>query len=104
MMPFRQDFFSPDKPFCGGNHLTCKQLMKNVHIFSFVLLISCDCVAQKQDSVPVKPLVEKGGQGDILLGKETKKAQLSAAPQILNAADPSQKKNIRPKKKNDKKT
>ena len=73
--------------------------MKNVHIFSFVLLISCDCVAQRQDSVPVRPLVEKGGQGDILLGKETKKAQLSAGPQILSAADSTQKKEIRSKKK-----
>jgi hypothetical protein len=74
-------------------------MKKNIFIFSFVLLTSCYGMAQKQDSVPVRSLAEKGGQGDILLAKETKKHQLSASPQMLNAADSSQNKDIHSKKK-----
>ena len=64
-----------------------------------VLIVCSTAIAQKQDSVAVKSLVEKGSQGDILLGNENKKGQLSAAPQMLNITDSSQKKNIHSKKK-----
>ena len=56
-------------------------------------------MAQKQDSIPARSLVENGAQGDIILGKESKKSQLSAAPQILQAADSSSKKEVHSKRK-----
>lgn len=49
-------------------------------------------MAQRQDSIPARSLAEKGAQGDIILGKENKKGQLSAAPQALQAGDSSYKK------------
>ena len=51
-------------------------------------------MAQKQDSIPARSLAEKGAQGDIILGKENKKSQLSAAPQILQVGDSSGKKEV----------
>ena len=66
-------------------------MKRNIFIFSFFLLVSCRIIAQKQDSIPVRPLVEKGAQGDVLVGNENKKARLSAVPQMLNAIDSSQK-------------
>jgi len=66
-------------------------MKRNIFIFSFFLLVSCRIIAQKQDSIPVRPLVEKGSQGDVLLGNENRKARLSAVPQMLNAIDSSQK-------------
>ena len=55
-------------------------------------------MAQKQDLIPARPLVEKGEQGDIILGKEREKSQLSFTPQILEAADSSSKKEVHSKK------
>ncbi len=55
-------------------------------------------MAQKQDLIPARSLVEKGAQGDIILGKESKKSQLSFTPQILEAADSSSKKEVHSKK------
>ena len=69
-------------------------MKKNSFIFSFVLLISCDMMAQKQDLIPARSLVEKGEQGDIILGKESKKSQLSFTPRILEAADSSSKNEV----------
>ena len=69
-------------------------MRKNIFIFSFVLLTSYDAMAQKQDPIPVRSLVEKGAQGDIILGKEHKKDQLSTRPQILPAGDSSRKKKL----------
>ena len=51
-----------------------------------------------QKSTPARSLAEKGAQGDIILGKENKKGQLSATPQILRAGDPSPKKEAHSKK------
>ena len=73
-------------------------MKKNIFIFSFILLVSCNIMAQKQDSVPARSLAEKGAQGDIILGKENKKSQLSAAPQLLQVGDSSGKKEIHTKK------
>jgi hypothetical protein len=73
-------------------------MKKNSFIFSFVLLISCDMMAQKQDLVPARSLAEKGAQGDIILGRERKKNQLSFKPQILEAADSSRKNEVNSKK------
>jgi hypothetical protein len=103
MMPSRQKKFPPDKPFPCFPHLTCKEFMKkSILICSFGLLVSGNIMAQKQDSIPARSLAEKGSHGDVLLGKEHKKAQLSAAPQMLNAADSSQKKDIHSKLKKNK--
>lgn len=55
-------------------------------------------MAQKEDSIPAKPLIEKGAQGDILIGKENQKSQLSAAPQMLNT-NAACKKDVGAKKK-----
>jgi len=73
-------------------------MKKNSFIFSFVLLISCDMMAQKQDFIPARSLVEKGALGDIILGKKRKKSQLSFTPQILEAADSSSKNEVHSKK------
>jgi hypothetical protein len=59
-------------------------------------------MAQKQDSIPGKSLAEKGAQGDILLGKETKKNQLLETPQRLQGPDSSQRKDTHSKKKKSK--
>jgi hypothetical protein len=64
----------------------------NIFIFSFVLLISGDIMAQKQDSIPARSLAEKGAQGDLILGKE-----------ILQTGDSPQKKEMLPKKSRHKK-
>jgi len=60
-------------------------MKKNIFIFSFILLVSCNIMAQKQDSVPARSLAEKGAQGDIILGKENKKSQLLNPPQLLRS-------------------
>ena len=60
-------------------------------------------MAQKQDSIPARLLAEKGAQGDIILGKENKKGQLSATPQILQVEDSSRKKEVPSKKAKNKK-
>ena len=103
MNDFSKKNFLFDKPFSRNHHLASKELMKkDILISSFVLVVCSVGMAQKQDSVAVKSLVEKGSQGDILLGNENKKNQLSGAPQILNITDSSQKKDIHSKKKKQK--
>jgi hypothetical protein len=74
-------------------------MKKNILIFLFFLLVSCVSIAQKQDTIPVRSLVEKGSQGDILFGNKNKKARFPAAPQMLNAVDASPKKDIHSRKK-----
>ena len=44
-------------------------------------------MAQAKDSAPAKKVVEKGAQGDIILGKQNKKDQLNASPQQLQQKD-----------------
>ena len=60
-------------------------------------------MAQKKESIPAKPLAEKGAHGDIILGKENQKNQLTATAEMLNA-DTSKKKEIHSKKKHKKKS
>jgi len=55
-------------------------------------------MAQK-DSIPIRSLVEKGAGGDILLGKETQRAQLIGTPQRLQMPGSAREKEIRLKKK-----
>jgi len=100
MKRYGEIFFSEQQTISPiiSSHLK-EGMKKNIFISSFVLLISCYGMAQRQDSVPVRSLAEKGSQGDILLGKEAKRDQLSAPPQMLNAADSSQKKDIQSKNK-----
>jgi hypothetical protein len=74
-------------------------MKRSILIFSFVLLASCGAMAQKQDSVPVKSLAEKGAQSDILFGNQAKKKQLLDTPQKLQMPDSSQTKDIQSKKK-----
>jgi len=56
-------------------------------------------LAQKQDSIPVRSLVERGAQGDVLLGKETRKAQLTSTPRGLQIPGSACEKKIYAKKK-----
>jgi hypothetical protein len=66
--------------------------MKTIHSTLFIFLFSGSlAVAQKNDSVPVKPLIEKGSQGDLILGKEIKIKQLTVPPQSVGATDSSVK-------------
>jgi hypothetical protein len=48
-----------------------------------ILIINGKIMAQAKDSVPAKKLAEKGAQGDVILGKQNKKSQLNAEPQML---------------------
>jgi len=73
-------------------------MKNNIFIFSFVLLISFNGMAQK-DSIPIRSLVEKGAGGDILLGKETQRAQLIGTPQRLQMPDSARENEIHLKKK-----
>ena len=67
-------------------------MKKNILIFSVISLVTCEAIAQRQDPVRVRSLAEKAAQGDVILGQENKKKQLSAEPPILNAADSFQRK------------
>jgi hypothetical protein len=77
--------------------------MKKNHFICFftVLLIGGNIMAQSKDSVPARPLIEKGTSGDLILGKENKKKQLNASPQLLPTNDSIRKKEtgVQPKKK-----
>ncbi len=44
-------------------------------------------MGQSKDSLPAKPLIEKGATGDLIIGKENKKKQLSKSPQFLQQTD-----------------
>ena len=74
-------------------------MKKDILIFSFVLLINCDMMGQKQYSVPARSLAEKGALGDIHLGNETRKDKLLDTPQRLQAADTSPRKDMHSKKR-----
>lgn len=62
-------------------------------------------MAQSKDSVPARKVVENGTTGDLIVGKESRKSQLNASPQLLKkndslnkeASTPSKKKKIKPK-------
>jgi len=73
-------------------------MKNNTFIFSFVLLIRFNGMAQK-DSIPIRSLVEKGSGGDILLGKKTQRAQLIGTPQRLQMPDSARENEIHLKKK-----
>lgn len=102
MIPLaRFRIFFPGQPIALVASSYRQSAMKStIFIFSFGLLVTCDSMAQKQDSIPARSLIEKGTQGDIILGQEGKKRQLSAKPAMLNPADSSQKKKIHSKAKN----
>lgn len=70
-------------------------------VFLFtVLLMSGRSLAQSKDSVPAKKVIEQGTKGDIILGNENKKKQLSASPQLLQQRDSASKAGYtHPKKK-----
>ena len=54
--------------------------------FFLLLFISTHVTAQKKDTT-AKQVVEQGTKGDIILGKEIQKQQLSAPPQLLQMQD-----------------
>ena len=57
-------------------------------------------MAQSKDSVPARKVAENGAKGDIILGKQNKKDQLSASPQLLKQKDSLHKQvSTEPKKK-----
>ena len=60
-------------------------------------------MAQVKDSVPAKKLAEQGSKGDLILGKQNKRNQLTASPQMLQQKDSLQKEaSIQQKKKKSK--
>jgi len=77
---------------------------RNIFIFSFVSLVSCEAMAQEQYPVPVRSLAEKAAKGDVILGKENKKKKLAGTLPMLNAVDTPQKKEIHSKTKSKRKT
>ena len=62
--------------------------MKKISIlWASILLISCHAMAQKQDTIPVKPLVEKGAKGDLIIGNKNRQQQLNKSPEQLLQTD-----------------
>ena len=60
-------------------------------------------MAQARDSMPAKKVVEQGAKGDIILGKQNKQNQLTAAPHQLQQKDSLHKEApVKPKKKKSK--
>jgi len=74
--------------------------MKKINlIFIFLFLTSGTLMAQIKDSPSAKGVVEKGTKGDIILGKDTKKKQLMASPQVLKQQSHAKTPYVAPKKK-----
>jgi hypothetical protein len=75
--------------------------MKNTLAFVFLIFtINTKIMAQVNDSVPANKVAEQGAQGDIILGKQNKKNQLNASPELLQQKDSVQKEaSVQPKKK-----
>jgi hypothetical protein len=76
-------------------------MKKIIRLISFLSLlhISGSLRAQSIDIATAKKLVEKGAQGDIILGKEYRQKQLSTTPQQLQNADLILEKKLSPIKK-----
>lgn len=69
----------------------------------FILLTTASVMAQSKDSVPARKVVENGTNGDLILGKEKRKSQLTTSSQFLRQKDSSNKQtSIVPKKKKSK--
>jgi hypothetical protein len=63
-------------------------MKKTSLVLVFVIFtITTKIMAQAKDSAPAKKVVEKGAQGDIILGRKNKKNQLNASPQQLQQKD-----------------
>ena len=79
--------------------------MKKVSvILIFLFMISGTIMAQNKDSIVSKKIVEKGAKGDIILGKQNKKKQLTAAPTVLKKQHSLHQPNYIPPKKRKAKT
>ncbi|HET9826502.1 MAG TPA: hypothetical protein VFP87_14280 [Chitinophagaceae bacterium] len=67
--------------------------MKKISILFMLtaLLATGRALAQSKDTVPAKKIIEQGTKGDIIVGNENKKKQLTAAPQVLRQRDSTQK-------------
>ena len=58
--------------------------MKRINfILIFLFITSGTLMAQSKDTPSAKKVVEKGAKGDMILGNEIKKKQLTASPQGL---------------------
>lgn len=51
------------------------------------LLVSANIMAQQKDSLPAKPVIEKGTKGDIIVGKKIKQKHLTDRPELLQKTD-----------------
>jgi len=79
--------------------------MKKINlIFIFLFITSGTLMAQSKDSASAKKVVEKGAKGDIILGKQNKKKQLTAAPTVLKKQHSLHQPNYIPPKKRKAKT
>ena len=71
-----------------------------VILILIVLLTAQRMMAQLKDSVPARKAVENGTKGDLIIGKENKKSQLTSSPQLLRQKDSANKEaSTLPKKK-----
>jgi len=79
--------------------------MKNISLALIFVIFSFNTktMAQAKDSIPTKNVIEQGAKGDIILGKQNKQNQLTAAPQQLQQKDSLHKEaSTHPKKKKSK--
>jgi len=79
-------------------------MKSNSVAFVFLFLtVNTKIMAQVKDSVPAKKVAEQGAPGDIILGKQNKKSQLNASPELLQKKDSLHKEaSPQPKKKKSK--
>ncbi|MFI5187351.1 MAG: hypothetical protein ACHQF0_11535 [Chitinophagales bacterium] len=70
--------------------------MKN--IYPALLFIACltggAVMAQSKNTQGAGPLVEKGSNGDLIIGSKIKKDQFKAAPQVLEQPGPAREKSL----------
>jgi hypothetical protein len=57
--------------------------MKKIAFFFAALFIANSMIAQSSDSISVIKIIELGTKGEIIHGKEIRKKQLNAEPQLL---------------------
>jgi hypothetical protein len=79
--------------------------MKKIRVILIlvIFLTTERIMAQSKDSVPARKLVESGTKGDLIIGDEKRKSQLTGSPQFLRQKDSSNKQTSTvPKKKKSK--
>ena len=53
----------------------------------FLLMMNCSLHAQSKDTTTAQKMINKGSEGDIILGEKNKKDQLNNAPVLLYSKD-----------------